>query len=97
MIGFRLSAQQPPEPERVNDTVVKRFDHVYEVDPSLMQDHVRQHEFPAWETKRIVDGRWDHLEWMHAHWADAVLSGEELLLSDSTQPDQLDDEGMRPA
>ena len=97
MIGFRLSAQQPPEPERVNDTVVKRFDHVYEVDPSLMQDHVRQHEFPAWETKRIVDGRWDHLDWMHAHWADAVLSGEELLLSESAQPDQLDDEGMRPA
>ncbi len=68
MIGFRLSAQQPPEPERVNDTVVKRLEHVYEVDPALMQEHIRQHEFPAWETKRIVDGRWDHLDWMHAHW-----------------------------
>jgi hypothetical protein len=95
VIGFRLSAQQPPEPERVNDTVVKRFDHVYEVDPALMQEHVRQHEFPAWETKRIVDGRWDHLDWMHAHWADGVLSGEELL-AESAQPDQLDDEGVRP-
>ena len=79
MIGFRLSAQQPPEPERVNDTVVKRYEHVYEVDPALMQDHIQQHDFPAWETRRIVDGRWDHLDWMHAHWADSVLSGEELL------------------
>jgi hypothetical protein len=33
---------------------------------------------------------------MHAHWADAVLSGEELL-AESAQPDQLDDEGVRPA
>lgn len=79
MIGFRLSAQQPPEPERVNHTVVKRYDHVYEVDPALMRDHVRQHDFPPWETHRIVDGRWDHLDWMHAHWADSVISGEELL------------------
>jgi hypothetical protein len=58
MIGFRLSAQRPPEPRRINDTVVMRFDHVYEVDPSLMQEHVRQHDFPAWETRRIVDSRW---------------------------------------
>jgi hypothetical protein len=79
VIGFRLSAQQPPEPERVNDTVVKRYDHVYEVDPALMRDHVQQHDFPAWETHRIVAGRWDHLDWMHAHWADSVISGEELL------------------
>jgi hypothetical protein len=95
MIGFRLSAQQPPEPERVTDTVVQRFEHVFEVDPSLMQDHVQQHEFPAWETRRIVAGRWDHLDWMHAHWADAVLSGEELL-AESTQSDSAD-EGVRPA
>jgi hypothetical protein len=86
VIGFRLSAQQPPEPERVNDTVVKRFDDVFEVDPTLMQEHVRQHDFPVWETRRIVDGRWDHLDWMHAHWADAVLSGEELL-EESAQSD----------
>lgn len=84
MIGFRLSAQQPPEARRVNDTVVMRFDHVNEVDPALMQEHVRQHDFPAWETDRIVAGRWDHLAWMHSHWADSVVSGEELL----EQPDQ---------
>jgi hypothetical protein len=89
VIGFRLSAQQPPEPARVNDTVVKRFDHVYEVDPSLMQEHVRQHDFPVWETQRIVDGRWDHLDWMHAHWADAVLSGEELLEESAPSDDSM--------
>ena len=26
-----------------------------------------------------VDPRWEHLTWMHDHWADAKLSGEELL------------------
>jgi hypothetical protein len=85
VIGFLLSAQRPPDPRRVNDTVVMRFDHVYEVDPALMQDHVQQHDFPAWETQRIVSGRWDHLDWMHAHWADSVVSGEELL-AEPVQP-----------
>ena len=79
MIGFRLAEQRPPDPERVTDAVVMRFEHVYEVDPDLMTEHIRQHSFPAWETKRIVDSRWEHLEWMHAHWADFVISGEELL------------------
>ncbi len=84
MIGFRRSAQLPPEPERVNDTVVKRFEHVYEVDPALMRDHIQQHDFPAWDTYRIVESRWEHLDWMHAHWADSVISAEELLQSDSS-------------
>ena len=83
MIGFRLSAQLPPEPRRVNDSVVMRFDHVYEVDPALMREHVAQQDFPAWETRRIVASRWDHLDWMHAHWADSVVSGEELLSGES--------------
>lgn len=79
MIGFRLAAQRPPDPQRVTDTVVMRFDHVMEVDPDLMTEHVEQHDFPAWDTKRIVDSRWEHLAWMHDHWADSVISGEELL------------------
>ena len=33
MIGFRLSAQKPPEAKRIKDDVIMRFDHVYEVDP----------------------------------------------------------------
>ncbi|BCB78111.1 hypothetical protein GCM10022251_32730 [Phytohabitans flavus] len=84
MIGFRYSAQRPPDPRRINDAVVQRFDHVYEVDPALMRDHVRQHDFPAWDTRRIVDSRWEHLAWMHDHWADSVISGEELMEDEPT-------------
>jgi hypothetical protein len=77
MLGFRLSAQQPPESRRIKDDVIMRFDHVYEIDPELMQT-VKQDDMPAWDTERIVGHRWDHLEWMHDHWADAVLSAEDL-------------------
>ena len=79
MLGFRLSAQTPPEAERVTDVVVSRFEHVYEVDPALMQENVRQQDIPNWDFERIVDSRWEHLAWMHNHFADSVLSGEELL------------------
>jgi hypothetical protein len=79
MLGFRLAAQKPPGAQRITDGVVMRFEHVYEVDPKLMRDHVRQQDFPAWDTLRIVDSRWEHLAWMHDHFADSVLSGEELL------------------
>ena len=76
MNGFRLSAQRPPEPRPVTDGVVTRLEHVYEVDPARMTV-VEQQPMPVWDTLRIVDSRWDHLEWMHRHWADSVLSGEE--------------------
>ena len=79
MLGFRLSAQRPPDARRVNDDVVMRFDHVYEVDPRLMTEHVSQQDLPNWEIHRIVASRWEHLAWMHAHFADETLSGEELL------------------
>jgi hypothetical protein len=79
VIGFRLAAQRPPDPKRVKDDVVMRFDHVYEVDPELMTDYVPQQHIPAWDSLRIVDSRWEHLAWMHDHFADAVISGEELL------------------
>ena len=26
-----------------------------------------------------MDSRWEHLAWMHDHFADAVVSGEELI------------------
>ena len=74
---FRLGEQQPPPPRQINDDVVMRFEHVYEVDPSLMQ-LTGQQPMPAWDTQRIVAARWDHLDWMHDHFADAVLlAGEE--------------------
>ncbi|HSI80031.1 MAG TPA: hypothetical protein VK919_05205 [Solirubrobacterales bacterium] len=79
MIGFRLAAQKPPEPKPVADGVVMRLEHVYEVDPALMVDHIQQLDFPVWRTNRTVANRWDHLAWMHDHWADTVIHGEELL------------------
>ena len=79
MLGFRLSAQKPPEAKRVTDQVVMRFDHVYEVDPALMSEHTAQQDMPAWDTQRIVESRWEHLAWMQDHFADSVLSGQELL------------------
>jgi hypothetical protein len=86
VLGFRLSAQKPPEATRVTDVVVTRYEHVFEVDPELMTEHVRQQELPNWEIHRIVESRWEHLAWMHDHWADSLLSGEELLR-------ELDEEG----
>jgi hypothetical protein len=77
VIFFRLGQQRPPEPERVNDDVVMRFEHVYEIAPEKMETF-RQIDMPAWDTLRIVAARWDHLAWMHDHWADRVLSVGEL-------------------
>jgi hypothetical protein len=74
MNGFTLKGQRPPEPRRVNEDVVERFEHVFEVAPEKMTEHIRQQEIPAWDTHRIVSSRWDHLDWMHDHWADSVLS-----------------------
>jgi hypothetical protein len=77
MIFFRLGLQRPPDPRRINADVVMRFDHVYEIEPEKMATFPQQH-LPAWDTMRIVAARWDHLAWMHDHWADRVLGVEEL-------------------
>ncbi|MGH8933371.1 MAG: hypothetical protein ACRDZO_22725 [Egibacteraceae bacterium] len=77
MLGFRLSAQRPPAARQITDAVVMRFDHVYEVDPALM-GAVEQDDIPAWDTHRIVDHRLAHLDWMHDHWADGLLSAREV-------------------
>jgi len=81
MFGFRLQTEQPPEPRPVADGVVMRLDDVYEIDPSKMQI-VRQQNMPVSDSLRIVDSRWEHLVWMHDHWADSVLSAEEQEDSD---------------
>jgi hypothetical protein len=74
---FRLGEQEPPDARRITDAVVMRFDHVYEVDPALMEA-TGQQPMPTWDTRRIVDSRWEHLDWMHDHFADEVLlAGEE--------------------
>jgi hypothetical protein len=69
----------PPPPQRVTDVAITRFEHVFEVEPGLMTDHVTQQTFPNWDTLRLVRSRADHLAWMHRHFADKVISGEELL------------------
>ena len=69
---FRLGDQKPPEPQRITDTVVERFEHVFEIDPELME-LTGQQALEAWDTRRIVDSRWEHLDWMHDHFADDVL------------------------
>jgi hypothetical protein len=79
VIGFKLAAERPPEPKRVNDDVVMRLEHVYEVAPELMTVYTPQQDIPVWDTQRIVASRWEHLAWMHDHFADSVISGEELL------------------
>ncbi|TCN41748.1 hypothetical protein EV644_104130 [Kribbella orskensis] len=87
MFGFRLSAQKPPDARRVTDGVVMRFDHIYEVDPDKMAVFGQQ-DIPAWDTHRIVDSRWDHLAWMHQHFADKVLGMPDLGLNeDGTVPE----------
>ena len=76
MFGFRLQAERPPEPRPVADGVVMRLDDVYEIDPGRMQI-IRQQSMPVSDTLRIVDSRWEHLAWMHDHWAESVLSADE--------------------
>jgi len=77
---FRRGEQQDlPPAQRMSDVAIMRFEHIFEVDPRLMEQHVRQQEFPNWDTQRIAASRHDHLEWMHRHWATVVVSGEELL------------------
>jgi hypothetical protein len=95
---FRLGDQTPPPPKRITDGVVMRFDHVYEVDPELMQVTPMQ-SIPAWDTKRIVDSRWDHLDWMHLHFADEVLlAGEpsETMPEEDPPPPSEERAGPRP-
>ena len=69
---WRLGDQRPPEPRPIRDGVVMRLDHVYEIDPALMHTFPQQH-MPVWDTKRIVDSRTDHLNWIHDHFADEVI------------------------
>jgi hypothetical protein len=69
----------PPSAQRVTDVAITRFEHVFEVEPGLMTEHVTQQTFPNWDTLRLVRSRADHLAWMHRHFAGKVISGEELL------------------
>jgi hypothetical protein len=85
MDGFTVRAQKPPEARRITDAVVMRHDHVYEVDPALMSEHVKQQDIPTWDTMRMFNARLDYLYWVQDHWADERISGEELLAEIKTE------------
>jgi hypothetical protein len=77
---YRFAEQHtPPEPARVSEVAQTTFEHVYEVDPRLMQRHVLQQVFPNWDTLRVMRSRHDHLDWMHRHFAHRVVAGSEVL------------------
>ena len=79
-VGFRYAEQYtPPEPTRVSDVAITTHEHVFEVDPRLMERWVLQQTFPNWDSLRIMNSRSDHLEWMHRHFASKVVTGSELL------------------
>jgi hypothetical protein len=79
-VGYRYAEQHsPPQPERVTDVAVTTFEHVFEVDPRLMERWVLQHQFPNWDTLRVMNSRHDHLDWMHRHFASRVVTGSQLL------------------
>ena len=85
---YRYAEQfAPPEPVRVTDVAVTSFEHVYEVDPRLMQRWVLQQTFPNWDSLRIMNSRHDHLDWMHRHFADTVVNGSALLAEIDTEID----------
>jgi len=65
--------QVPPDPERVSEGVIQRFEHVFEIEPERMGTHFRQQNMATWDTKRIVAARWDHLDAVHREFADEVL------------------------
>ena len=77
---YRFAEQhRPPAPVPVSEVAQTTFEHVYEVDPRLMQAHVLQQVFPNWDTLRIMRSRHDHLDWMHRHFAEKVVTGSEIL------------------
>lgn len=77
---FRYAEQYaPPEPARASEVAVTTFEHVYEVDPRLMERWVLQQTFPNWDSLRLMNSRHDHLDWMHRHFASSVVTGSELL------------------
>ena len=75
----RAEQYTPPAAVPVSEVAQTTFEHVYEVDPRLMQRHVLQQVFPNWDTLRIMRSRADHLQWMHQHFATTVVAGSSIL------------------
>lgn len=89
---YRYAEQmKPPASRAVSEVARATFEHVLEVDPRLMQEHVLQQTFPNWDTLRLMRSRRDHLEWMHRHFASAVIAGSQIIAqieSDSDSPNR---------
>ena len=84
---YRFAEQYtPPPPVQASEVAQTTFEHVYEVDPRLMQVHVLQQVFPNWDTLRIMRSRHDHLAWMHKHFADKVVTGSDILAEVEAEP-----------
>jgi hypothetical protein len=84
----RAEQYTPPAAVPASEVAQTTFEHVYEVDPRLMQRHVLQQVFPNWDTLRIMRSRHDHLAWMHAHFAGKVVTGSSILADLPAEPDQ---------
>jgi hypothetical protein len=85
---YRYAEQYAPtEPRRLTDVAQTTFEHVFEVDPRLMQTWVLQQTFPNWDTLRIMNSRHQHLEWMHRHFAGTVVSGSSVLAEIDSEND----------
>jgi hypothetical protein len=77
---YRFADQHTvPRGVPVSEVARTTFEHVYEVEPRLMQEHVLQQVFPNWDTLRIMRSRHEHLDWMHRHFATTVVAGSALL------------------
>ena len=61
---FRLGDQKPPEPQRITDDVVMRFETSGEVDLDKMRVFPQQ-DMLAWDTQRIVVSA--GTTWIDAH------------------------------
>jgi hypothetical protein len=76
---YRSDRQAPPDYRPLTNVAGLRFDHVFEVDPGLMAEHVTQQPMPNWDLSRIVRSRTEHLNWMSSHWAEKRVSGAAIL------------------
>ena len=95
---YRFAEQHtPPAPQRASEVAQTTFEHVYEVDPRLMQDHVLQQVFPNWDTLRIMRSRADHLAWMHRHFASTVVAGSAILAEVEAEGDMRNPQESAPS
>ncbi|WP_152361004.1 hypothetical protein [Microlunatus speluncae] len=86
-VGYRRAEQHAPPPAtRVSEVAVTTHPDLFEVDPRLMERWVLQQTFPNWDSLRIMNSRHDHLDWMHRHFAERVITGSELLREVDDEP-----------